>query len=169
MPPLTPPQQRRVWEAWFGAEVRANYFADLVRVYRAWHRVVTWATLVAASAALATLLTSLPAEWRWISVALTAATTALSLYGVVADFPRHGTLAAGLHARWNQLGRAYERLWEDMYAEEAATVLRQLDDESVALSESSTALPVFTRRIRKWHAHVAAHHRARQPERAAAA
>ena len=168
MPALMLPQQQRVWEAWFGAEVRANYFADLVRVYRRRQLTVTWTTLFASSAALGTLLTSLPAEWHWVRVALMAAATGLSLCGVVADFPRHGALAAGLHARWNQLGRAYERLWEEMYAEDAGQRLRQLDDEAVALSEASTALPAHSRRIRKWHAHVSAHHRARQPLRSAA-
>lgn len=168
-PALTPLQQRRVWEAWFAGEVRALYFADLATVYRRRQRVVTWATVFTASGAVASLLAAVPAEWHVIRLVFAAVTAGLSFSSVVTDLPRQATASADLHARWNQLARAYERLWDGMYAPDAPETLQRLDDEAAALSEASTPFPAHGRRLRKWHAHVAAHHEATRSWQIAAA
>lgn len=145
------------------------YFADLAAIYRRRHRNVILILLFSSSSAVVSLLANLPPAWQWVRLALALLTAALTAYEVIENLPEKATVSADLHARWNRLARAYERLWEDMYAADAVETLRKLDEELVALSEASTSLPARRRRLAKWHAHVAAHHRAAQQHPVAAA
>lgn len=158
-PALTPLQQRRVWESWFSAEVRALYFADLATLYRRRQRWLTWLILFTASGAVVSLLATLPAQ-HWVRLGFAVVTAGLSLTGVVADYPRQAAATADLHTRWNLLAREYEALWDNMYASDAPEILRRLDAEAAVLSEASTAFPANERRLQKWYVHVKAHHEA---------
>lgn len=114
---LSEAQQIRVWEGMLGAETRANYFAELSSRYMQKQRLATWATLLFSSGAVASLLANVPSEWK---LALAIATTAVSLYSVVMQNQKLAVDASDLHARWNRLAKEYGRVWENVYAGDAA-------------------------------------------------
>lgn len=153
-------QRKRVWEAWFEGEVRANYFADLSGRYRWRQRTATWLTLVFSSGAFGALLAQLPPQYGWAPTVLAALAAAVSLWSLVAQNQQSAVDAADLHHRWNRLAADYQRLWDDMYAEDAAARLRALDERAAELSKAGTAFPVRERLIAKWHRHVGEHYRA---------
>lgn len=155
---LSAAQQQNVWDGWLGAEIRANYFADLCGRYQQLQRGLTWTTLLASSGAVAALLretgTALP-------LTLAAATAALSLWNTVHTYSKRSTDCSDLHFRWHTLALAYEALWHDMYQPESAATLAALRQREAELSKSSTALPNDVRRMLKWEDHVISHHAGR--------
>jgi hypothetical protein len=150
-------QQKRVWEGWFKGAVRANYFADLSGRYRWRQRTATWLTLIFSSGAFGALLAQIPPHYDWILLAALAA--AVSLWSLVAQNQQAAVDAADLHHRWNRLAIDYQRLWDDMYADDAAARLIVLDERAAEASKAGTAFPARERLIAKWHRHVSEHHR----------
>lgn len=158
---LTELQRRRVWEAWFGGEVRANYFADLAGRYRRRHTMATWVTLFLSSGACVAMLGLRPAGYDWLPVGLTALTAAVSLYALVAHNQQRATESTDLQGEWARLSAAYQALWEGMYDEHSGAQLAALEERAIALSKTSNRFPVKPRVIRKWHRHAVAAHQAR--------
>jgi prephenate dehydrogenase len=66
-----------------------------------------------------------------------------------------------LHYRWNRIAAAYERLWDDMYADNASRQLEALERRTAEASKASTAYPANRRRLEKWQTHVELHHHVR--------
>src|ERR1700722_17770856 len=124
---LSDAQIERVWQGMLGAEIRANYFAELTERYNRRQRLATWGTLFMSSGALATILIQLPSEWAWVRAAFAAIATALSLYSVV--------------RQKNKLSCEYEKLWEDVSVDNAIHILDTLTDHGVELSKSATSFP----------------------------
>jgi len=151
-------QQQRVWEGWLSAEIRANYFADLAGVYHRRQRWSTWLTLVASSGAAAAVLSKLPPEWGWAAPVLALATAALSLYSLVTQNQKSAMDSADLHHRWNKLANEYWRLWDSMYATEAADQLAKLEEVGEELSKVGTSFPAERRRLLRWQDHVERQH-----------
>jgi hypothetical protein len=155
-------QQKRVWEGWLSAEVRANYFADLAGVYHQQQRMATWAAVFFSSGAVVAFLANLPPAWAWLAPAFAIVTAALSGYSLVAQHQEHAVTSSDLHFRWNRLASDYEALWDDMYASEAAPRLAALTERGAELSKAATAagLPNQERRMLKWQELVEQHHTA---------
>ncbi len=156
---LTEIQRRQVWESWLSAEIRANYFADLAGRYHQLQRWATWAILFSSSGAFVTWTARVPEPWNWLAPVLALATAGLSLYSLVAQHQKHAMDAADLHARWNRLASDHERLWDDMYAEDAPARLSALIEREAELGKVATAFPVNEKRLLKWQDHVEKHHR----------
>jgi hypothetical protein len=154
---LSEAQIERVWQGMLGAEIRANYFADLTERYNRRQRWATWGTLFMSSGALATILIQLPPQWAWVRAVFAAIATALSLYSVVRQNNKLAVDAADLYARWNKLSCEYENLWEDVTVDGAASILDALTDHGRELSKSATAFPNDKRAMLKWEEHVLAH------------
>lgn len=151
-------QQRKVWEGWLSSEIRANYFADLSSKYHRSQRYATWLTLFSSSGAFITVI----AHWAasWLPPILTLLTAGLSFYALVAQNQKNAMDSADLHLRWNKLASGYEKLWDNMYAADAATKLAELDEKGAELSKAATAFPVDESRLLKWEDHVVKHHAA---------
>jgi hypothetical protein len=153
-------EQKRVWEGMLAAEIRANYFADLCGRYQRKQRLVTWATLLFSSGALATLISDwLPHTLAWIRAVLATFTVALSLWSLTAKNERNSIDCSDLHFKWNVLGREFEDLWDDMYAEAAAAKLRELEKRAADYSRTGTSFPNRRRLMIKWQDHVEQHRR----------
>src|ERR1700722_13460517 len=142
---LSDAQIERVWQGMLGAEIRANYFAELTERYNRRQRLATWGTLFMSSGALATILVQLPSPWAWVRALFAAIATALSLYSVVRQNNKLAVDAADLYARWNKLSCEYEKLWEDVTVDNAISLLDHLTDGGVELSKSATAFPTDQR------------------------
>jgi hypothetical protein len=154
---LSEAQIERVWQGMLGAEIRANYFAELTERYNRRQRLATWGTLFMSSGALATILIQLPSQWAWVRATFAAIATALSLYSVVRQNSKLAVDAADLYAGWNNLSSEYEKLWEDITVDDAIGILNVLTDQGSELSKSATAFPNDERRMLKWENHVLAH------------
>lgn len=156
---LSEAQIKRLWEGMLAAEIRANYFAELSEVYSRTQRNATWGTLFLSSGASATfLIRDLPNELSFLRPVLTLGAAALSLYSVVRQNQKHSVDSADLHMRWNKLAHDYQKLWENVYQEDALEILDKLDDRAVELSKAGTVFPNEPDRMLKWEEHVVSHH-----------
>lgn len=156
---LTQLQQRTVWENWYGAEVRAYYFADLSAFFRIRQRVITWASLFGSSGALAAVIgTWLSLTWPWLPAVVALVPTGLGLYSLVADNQQRAADSRDLHNRWSALASEYRRLWDDMYADDAPRRLVELEATGRELSGLGIALPHVETRIARWQNHVEREH-----------
>ncbi|MBI4479560.1 MAG: hypothetical protein HY651_06015 [Acidobacteria bacterium] len=156
---LTQMQQKNVWEGWLSAEMRAYYFAEMANRYQTLQRVLTWLTLIfSSSAAVAVLSDGAPEGFEWIRGALVLLTAAVSLLALVQQNQKRATDCSDLHFRWNRLASEFESLWDNVYAEDAATKLALLEEKAAELSRSSTAFPYKKRVMLKWQIHVERQH-----------
>lgn len=116
---LSESQIKRVWEAMLGAEIRANYFAELAGKYQKRQRWATWGSLILSSGAAATVIANLPENWVWVRYVLVLGTAGLSAYSVAMNNQKFAVDSADLHARWNKLAKDYESIWENVYTDDA--------------------------------------------------
>jgi outer membrane murein-binding lipoprotein Lpp len=154
---LSEAQQKRVWEGMLSSEIRSNYFADFSGRYYARQRWATWGALVASSGAVVAVLADLPDSLAWLRIALPLATAALSGYSVVAQNQKYAVDAADLHSRWNRLAKDYEKLWENVYANDAQETLSSLDDRAVELSKAGAGFKYDERSMLRWQEQVERH------------
>ena len=154
---LSDAQIKRIWEGLLGSEIRANYFAELVGRLNREQRISTWLTLLFSSGAAASAFANLPNDYNWIRIVLPVAAAGVSLWSLVKQYPRLATEASDLHFRWNRLANDYERLWENVYADDALSVLNQLDDRAAEASKAGTSFPYEPNVMRKWKDHVVSH------------
>src|ERR1700745_417908 len=126
---LTESQQKRVWEGMLGAEIRSNYFAGLSARYGTKQRLATWATLVSSSGAAVALMARLPDDLQWIRLSCALAAAGISIYSVVMQNQKLAVDASDLHARWIRLAKDCQRLWENVYVEDAVERLDALEDQ----------------------------------------
>ncbi len=151
-------QQKRVWEGWLSAEIRANYFADLSRKYHRNQRIVTWAIMFLSSGAAVMFVSVLRDQYPWAAPVLSMLTAVLSAYSLVGHNQKNAIDGADLHFQWNKLASEYELLWDNMYAEDALVKLTALDERGMELSKAATPFPVINRRLLRWQEHVERHH-----------
>lgn len=166
---LSQAQIQRVWEGMLLAEMRALYYADLAVRSNARQRYATWATVVASSAALASVVTQVPEGYGWIRPALALATALLSGYALAMQVQKRAVDASDLHYRWNLLAQEYGAIWENVYAEDGPERLRAADATAAEISEASHQLPYKKRLMAKWQEHVEAAWRQRVTSHRAAA
>jgi hypothetical protein len=154
-PRLSELQRKRLWEDLLLAEARSYYFGDLATRYNREQRAITWISLILSSGATLTAVTAAVAKGQvWIPAALALIASAITLYSVVAQNPKRASDAGDLHTRWAKLARAYERLWEDMYADDALGRLNAIEDSDPELSKPAVGLPWDRKRMRRWQEHV---------------
>jgi hypothetical protein len=153
-------QQKTVWEGWLGAEIRANYFAEMCGRYQFRHKALTWTTLVFSSGAAATLISDwLPQDMRWVRPTLALLAAGVSFLTLLQQYLRRIPECADLHSRWNRLGNEYKALWDEMYSPDALVRLRELEEKEVELSKSSaTAVSNNKRAMLKWQRYVQKQH-----------
>ena len=155
---LSDVQQRKIWEGWLSAEIRANYFADLSGRYHRQQRRVTWAIMVLSSGAAGAFIGAIPPQYAWAAPVLSLLTAVVSGYSLAVQNHKSAMDSADLNFRWNRLASEYERLWGDMYAEDALAKLTALDEKGMELSKVAAAFPVIEKRLLKWQEHVERHH-----------
>lgn len=161
-PRLNELQRKRLWEDLLLAEARSYYFGDLATRFNTLQRRVTWLSLILSSGAVVSAIAVVskasgggqagPAVW--ITALLALASSALGYYALVANNQKRAADATDLHTRWAKLARSYERLWEDMYAEDALARLNAIEDSDPELSKPAVGLPWDRARMRRWQEHV---------------
>lgn len=94
---VTEAQRVRAWENKLGAEMRADYFADLAGTFHFRQRLATWLTLFCSSGAVFTALAKLPPDIGWLAILMPLAAAATSFYSVVAQNQKSAVEASDLH------------------------------------------------------------------------
>lgn len=157
-------QQERVWDGWLTSEMRAYYFTDLCGSYRKRQTILTWATLICSSGAATAIL----ADWspqgsHWPTAALALCTAVLSLLSLVEHNSVKSMECSDLYFRFGHLAADYEKLWDNMYADDAVEHLQELTDRGLEISELATAFPYREKIMLKWQDHVEKQHGCLQP------
>src|SRR5580658_9095211 len=100
-----------VWEEMLMADMRANYFAELVNHYLKLDKYLRVATLVAASGTVGTALSQWNADIR---LGVPIAATATSFWLLISQYGSMARDASDLHSGWSGVKRDYERLWNNL-------------------------------------------------------
>jgi hypothetical protein len=158
-PRLNELQRQRLWEDLLLAEARSYYFGDLATKYNREQRVITWTSLILSSSAMVTAVAASVANGQaWLPAVLALIASGVTFYSLVVQNHKRAADAADLHTRWAKLARAYERLWEEMYDEDALARLNAIEDSDPELSKPAVGLPWDRKRMRRWQEHVEYRH-----------
>jgi hypothetical protein len=135
-------EENTVWENMMGSEIRAAYFAALSVRYRKNQFRLILGSLVLSSGATLSLITSIvPTEYSWVKPVLTLVASILSAWSLLAKNERNSMDSADLHSRWSTLAIGYQHIWANVASDDARTRLKELQEQEVALSKSSTSFP----------------------------
>jgi hypothetical protein len=140
--------QRIVWEEMLYAQMRSNYFAELVRHYMNWDKGLRALALLATSGVVVTVLSQADAELLRVGIPVIAA--AISFWLLLSQYTSMARDASDLHAGWSAVARDYEGVWTDLYAVDAQERYRQIYDRAEALSRSGAKFPNKKERLTYW-------------------
>jgi hypothetical protein len=161
MAELTDFETKTLWDLWLSAQIREGYFALLSRRYQVYQKWLTVGTLFFSSGALLTVLTTkIPAAYSvWLIPIFTTLTAIMSAVSLVARNERNAIDCQDLHKRWLTLANDYQKLWNNVYADDASEKLEALQEREAELSRSSAAMPQVTSLLVKVQDNVVMHHR----------
>jgi hypothetical protein len=144
--------RRCTWEEMLTADMRANYFAELVGHYLKLDKWLRVATLLAASGTVGTALSQLDPS---IKLAVPILATAVSFWLLISQYGSLARDASDLHSGWNAVKRDYERVWNNLDAGDAEEQYHQIYDRGEVLSKSGTKFPYKKARLNYWLDHAA--------------
>jgi hypothetical protein len=139
--------RRCVWDEMILAEMRANYFAELVGHYLRLDKWLRVAVLVAASGTVGTALSQWDTSIR-LSVPIIA--TAVSFWLLISQYGSMSRDASDLHSGWNTVAHDYERLWNNLESSDTEEQYHQIYDRAELLSKSGTKFPNKRARLNYW-------------------
>lgn len=102
--------------------------------------------------------TVVPPKYDWIKPVLTLLAAILSAVSLVSKNEKNAIDCQDLHFRWLVLATDYEKLWNDVYADDASERYDALRLREAEISRSSTAMPQKNRLLSKVQANVTMHH-----------
>jgi hypothetical protein len=140
--------QKVVWEEMLYAQMRSNYFAELVRHYLKWDKGLRALALLASSGVVVTVLSQTNAEVLRFGVPILAA--AISFWLLLSQYTSMAGDASELHAGWSAVARDYEGVWTNLYAADAESKYQQIYDRAEDLSKSGTKFPNKKDRLNYW-------------------
>jgi hypothetical protein len=141
-----------VWEEMLFADMRSQYFAELVRHYLQVDKGLRVATLVAASGAVGTALSQADLGFKLIAPVLA---TAVSFWLLISQYGSMARDASDLHGGWSAVARDYERLWNDLPSPKSEARYHQIYERAEVLSKSGTKFPDKEDRLNYWLDHAA--------------
>jgi hypothetical protein len=139
-----------VWEEMLYADMRANYFGELVRTYQQWDRGLRVAVLVASSSAAATALSdALPI----VKVATPVLAAVGSFWLLLSQYTTLARDASDLHAGWSAAAKDYEKVWNQLDDPEAESKFNQIYEKAEGLSRAGNKFPTKNKRLEYWLDH----------------
>lgn len=156
---LTDFQREKLWEFLIATETRADYFAALSQRYQNRDRWLIFGGLMFSSSAAAAFLAGLPERLAWVKAALALIATILNALSLVARNERSAIECSDLHFRLNTLAFDAEQLWNNTYADDAASCWEGLRRRGAEISKTSTSMPDDARLMAKMQDNVLMHHK----------
>ena len=138
---------RVLWEEMLYADMRANYFAELVRSYQQRDKWLHVAVLVASSSAAVAVLSELPV---WAKFVAPLAATCGSFWLLLSQYGTLARDAADLHGEWSAITRDYERLWNNITDPHAEATFHQIYDRAESPSNKGAKFPNRKKRLEYW-------------------
>jgi hypothetical protein len=136
-----------VWEEMLAADMRSNYFAELVRHYLKFDKGLCVAALVAASGAVGTAVSQFNTDVKLIAPVLA---TAISFWLLISQYGSMARDASDLHAGWSAVARDYERLWNNLDSPGSEAKYHEVYDRAEVLSKNGTKFPNKKDRLNYW-------------------
>lgn len=143
---------RRVWDEMLYAEMRANYFGEMVSRYQNREKIIRVAILAASSGAAGTVLSSAP---DIVKVGLPLIAAGGSFWLLFSQYSVLSRDAADLHAQWNTIETRYEKLYNEINREGAQETFEEIYEDANGLSKTGTRFPVNEKRLGYWLDHSA--------------
>ena|SRR5579864_1024969 len=150
--------RKRIWEEMLLADMRANYFAELVRHYLQLDKALRVATLIVTSGAVATALYELDTVVK-LGVPILAA--AFSFWLLISQYGSMARDASDLHGGWSTIQSDYERIWNSLDSGNVEQKFQEIYGRAEGLSKSATKFPNKKRRLSYWLDHAATSAKAR--------
>ena len=139
-----------VWEEMIFANMRAKYFADLVRVYQERDKWVRVAVLVLTSGSMATAMLSLDQN---LKVGLLILATIGSLWLLLSQYSTLSRDAGDLSVEWGRIANEYERVWNHLYDPEAEANYQRIYADADKLTKPGAKFPKSGKRLNYWFEH----------------
>ena len=140
---------KRVWEEMVYANMRANYFGDLVRVYQSWDQGIRGAVLLFTSGSVAAVAADI-ALLKW-GVPILA--TAGSLWLFLSQYSTLSRDANDLAVAWQAIAARHERLWNHLTEMDAEDIFNRIHEDAGSLSRQGSKFPQRDRRLTYWQDH----------------
>jgi hypothetical protein len=134
----------RLWEEMVYANMRANFFGELVRVYQNWDKWLRLGVLVLSSGSAATTLASLPIELR---LALPVLATGASLWLFVSQYSTMSRDASDLNTAWEEIASRYEYLFNHLHEEGTEESFYKVFESAGKLSSKAAKFPQSGKRL----------------------
>ncbi len=139
--------RRVVWEEMLFANMRANYFAELLRTYERRDKWLRVGILVASSGAVAT---ALPEISTWAKLLAPTFAVFGSFWLLMSQYSMLARDAADLHLGWGGLARDYERIWIHLDDPRTETEFHQIYERGESLSKTGAKFPYKAKRLEYW-------------------
>jgi len=139
--------RRVVWEEMLFANMRANYFAELLRTHQRRDKWLRVGTLVASSGAVATTLPEI-SGWAKLLAPILAVFGSFGL--LISQYSVLAGDAADLHSGWSGLAGDYERLWIHLDDPQAEAKFHQIYECGESLSKTGAKFPYKAKRLEYW-------------------
>jgi len=139
--------RKTIWEEMLYAQMRSNYFAELVRRYMSLDKGLRALALLASSGVVVTVISDANGILRF-GVPIFA--VAVSFWLLLSQYTSMARDASELHAGWSAIARDYEALWTNIYAANAQTKYREIYDRAEPLSISGSKFPNKKKRLSYW-------------------
>jgi len=153
---LTEAQIDDVWKSQLAAETRALYFADLASRYTTQKKWITALSFFLSSGAAATLVARLPS---WVPLILSLTTAVITSYSVAFGLDSRMRSMAKFHSQNSELATDYERLWNNVYSDDAGSTLEALIRRDRQISEAAALeAPNNQKLMGRWQDHILRQH-----------
>ena len=136
-----------VWEEMLCADMRANYFAELLRTYQKRDKWIRVGVLLASSGAVVTALSEMSA---WIKLLAPIVAAAGSFWLLISQYSTLARDAADLHSGWAGLAKDYEHLWNHLKEPQAEATFEQIHERGESLAKMAAKFPYKAKRLEFW-------------------
>ncbi len=135
---------RRLWEEMVYANMRANFFGELVRVHQNWDKCLRLLVLLLSSGSAVATFSTFPG---WLRLALPVVATLASLWLFLSQHSTMSRDAADLNSGWQDFAARYEYLFNHIHDEGTEKAFYETFDAAGKLSAKASKFPQRGRRL----------------------
>jgi hypothetical protein len=155
-PVLSELQQAQLWDLWIGAATRSLYFSILANKFSKWQNFIQGAAIVMSGSACAALLLDPHASMMmpliapflpYMKFGLPITSAILNAVGLGKQYTKRSFECSELYQKWGRLAQECQRLWGDMYTQDAPDKLNKLLEKELEIAGPSTRSMPNKRRL----------------------